>query len=172
MTPLAAPLVALASVAGAELGPRRRPFSIRTLFNLGAVPLSMSMAAFVFIGVGGEPGSPTSSILPLLVAAVVYPLANLALAAAAIRLETGRGWFGVCRQSISCVLVSSLSSALLGTGLLLVLMETGPVGLVVGVVPAVPIAAYLRSSLKRAARYLSRREDADEPAPLVATGNA
>jgi hypothetical protein len=65
-----------------------------------------------------------------------------------------------------------LSSALLGAGLLLVLLEIGPLGLVVGVVPSIPIAAYLRSHLKRAARYVSSRERSDEPARLAAIGNA
>jgi hypothetical protein len=172
IAPMAAPLVALASVVGAVLGRGRRPFSIRTVFNLGAVPLSMAAAVFLFLGAGGEAGNPTGSILPLLVAAIVYPLFNMALAATAIRLETGRSWFSICKQSISCVLVSSLSSALLGAGLLLVLIEIGPLGLILGVVPALPIAAYLRSHLKRAARYVSRRERSDEPARLSAIGNA
>jgi hypothetical protein len=172
MVPMAAPLVALASVAGAEMRRGRRPFSIRTLFNLAAVPLSMSVAAFVFIGVGGESGNPTRFILPLLAAAVVYPVVNIALAAAAIRLETGRSWSTICKQSISCVLVSSLTSALLGAGLLLVLLEIGPWGLVIGVVPAVPIAAYLRSHLQRPVRRAASREDLDEPARVAAIGNA
>ena len=94
MAPLAAPLVALAGVIGATLGPHRRPLSMRTAFNLGAVPLSASLAALTFSALLTDGSRDLAElVVPLLVATALYFLANTALAAVAIAVETRRNFF-------------------------------------------------------------------------------
>lgn len=145
LAPAAAPIVALGSMIGTALSKGSRLLSIQTAFNCGAVPLSMAAAAGAFLALGGEAGQLESSILPLLAAAVVYALLNVPLTATAVALGTGRSWFELCRNPIGVALVSNITAALGSAGLMLLYLAMGPLGLVVGLVPLIPMVEYLRS---------------------------
>jgi len=149
LTPAAAPLIALASMLGAAATTGDRFLSIKTAFNVGAVPLSMAAGAWAFVALGGVAGSTLPAVLPLLAAAVVYALINVPLTATAAHLGTGQSWSEICRQSVGLALVSNITSALLGSSLLLVWSVVGPVGLALGLVPLAPLEQYIRLRARR-----------------------
>jgi hypothetical protein len=150
--PLAAPLVALASVVGAEAAYGRRRLSIRTLFNLGGVTLSATAATWAFLGLGGAQGAAPAALVPALAAALVFFVTNVFLTAVAIHLEKGSGFVRVWKSSAGWVFVSSVTSLLAGMGLLLVLTSVGPLGLVAGLAPATCLDTYVRVQGRRASR--------------------
>lgn len=136
----AAPLVGLAGVASAVLGPARRPLSIRTAFNLGAIPLAAGLAALAYGPLLSE-GTPLLGRygLPLLAATAVYFLVNTALAALAIAVERRRNvlavWWGYAPWNAA----ATLTSMLVGLGLAILLGTIGPAVLVLGLVAAIPL---------------------------------
>jgi hypothetical protein len=150
LAPLAVPLVALAGVTGALLGPERRPLSLRTIFNLATVPLSAALAARVFLALDGHQAwSPLDQAGPLLVAGGAFYAANLILVALVIHLETGRGVLAAVARFGPWTAVSCLTSLLLGMGLLVLVKALGPLMLVLGFVATGPMAAYLREQKAR-----------------------
>lgn len=140
---IAVPLVALAATSAAVLGPRRPRFSIRTVFNLFAVPLAAGVAAAVYHLMPSLDSSPFG---PALVAVAVFHAVNCVTVSVAIRLETGRslvstlcavgGW-----SSIAC-----LASLFAAGGLYLALEGLGPIGLVPGLSVVLPFLSFLERS--------------------------
>jgi hypothetical protein len=150
--PMAAPLVALAGVAAAELGPSSRPLSLRTVFNLCAVPLSAATGAWVFVTLGGREALQLSEIMGrLLLSGLAYFAVNLGLVALAVHLETRRSILSTCLSFGPWTAVSCLTSLLLGAGLVLVFESLGPLGLALGVVATGPVAAYSEAHKQPAA---------------------
>jgi len=163
LTPAAAPLVAAASVVGSAVGQNNRFLSIKTAFNLGAVSLSVAAGAWVYVMLGGSSGgvyavlggsggaAVAPSALPLVAAAVTYALFNVPLTATAVHLGTGRSWGVTVRESIGFAVVSNITCAMLGIGLLFVALGAGPAGLALGLVPLLPLEQYIRSHVRRGA---------------------
>ena len=145
LAPAAAPLVALASVLGVTATRGVRFLSIKTAFNAGALPLSMAAGAGAFIAMGGTHSSPLPAVVPLLAAALAYALTNVVLTATVIYLKSGTSLLEICRQSVVVAVVSSVTSALLGTGMLLVVSSVGLPSLLLTLIPLVPLQQYHRA---------------------------
>jgi hypothetical protein len=137
---LAAPLVALAAVAGAVIGWGKSPFSLRAAFNLTAVPLAVSVAAWTMVALDAA-GSGLSAGIALLVATTAYILANLLLVSIASALK-GRGFSTVFLGAGPCAAISAATSLLLGLGLVMVMDGVGVPGLLLGAAATGPLAAY------------------------------
>jgi len=150
LAPVATPLVALAGVLGAMAGPRRRPLSVRTVFNLGAVTLSAAAAARVFVMFGGttDVASGHNAVI-LLASAAVFLAVNLALVAAVVRLETGREALLTIATIAPCAAVACLTSSLLALGLALTLASIGAPAAVLGLLCTGPLVTYFRAHKKR-----------------------
>jgi hypothetical protein len=159
LAPAAAPLVALASVLGVTATRGVRFLSIKTAFNAGALPLSMAAGAGAFIAMGGSHASPLPAVVPLLAATLAYALTNVVLTATVIHLKSGTSLLEICRQSVVLAVVSSVTSALLGTGMLLVVSSVGLPGLLLTLIPLVPLQHYHRA-------YASLRRN-ERPNPLI-----
>lgn len=152
MAYFAAPLVALASMIGTGLGGRTPFWSVKTAFNVGAVPLSMAAGSWTFVLLGGTSGAGSNAILPLLAAAIVYALINVPLTATAVALGSGRCWIAIVRQAAVLALLSNITCALAGAGLLMAWVVVGPIGLALGLVPLAPLEEYARSLSRLAGR--------------------
>jgi hypothetical protein len=142
LSPLAAPLVGFFAVASALFGPRRRPLSVRTAFNLGLIPLSAGLAALTYGGLVSEGMTAADRYaIPLLAATAVYFLVNTGLTALAIAFEA-RGnvatvWWGFAPWNGA----ATLASMLMSVGLAVLLDTVGPVVLLLGLVATLPILA-------------------------------
>jgi hypothetical protein len=143
--PIAAPLVALADVAGALITGAKRPPIFRVIFNLSAVPLAAA-AGSSFIRAGRPFCGSAFLCVPLLVVlgAVVCHLANFAMVAAAVGLSHQRESLRSLVAAAPWTLVSSMASALAGLGVATLLDGIGPVGVLVGLVCVPPTLAYFR----------------------------
>ena len=99
--PLAACLVALASVVGAAVGRGRKlPLTLHFVFNLGAVVLSTTAGVGALHVAGGRPGQAvTAMILPLAAATAAYFTVNSGLVASAIAIDKRKNAITVWRQS-------------------------------------------------------------------------
>ena len=139
LPPVAAPLIAFVAVAGALFGPRRRPLSMKTAFNLGAVPVSAALAAITFGRLAGEAGNLAASAIALFSAAVVFYLVNTLLAAIVISIQSERAFPMVWLRAGSCSAVSSVSSVVLAFGLVALVGAFGPGVLVAGLVASLPL---------------------------------
>jgi hypothetical protein len=150
LQPAATPLVALAGVLGAMIGPRRRPLSLRTVFNLGSVTVSAAAAAHVYTMLGGTTSALSGhASLVLLTCAAVFLATNLALVAAAVRLETGRGVVLTITTVTPCAAVACLTSALLAMGMSLTLAGLGPLAAFLGLACTGPLVAYFKAHRQR-----------------------
>lgn len=138
----AAPIVAFAGTAAAVLGPRARKPSLRTVFNLAAVPLSASAAAAAFQAVAETPVLSGEGFVGGLVAATVYHAVNLTLVAIAIRLEAHRPVWNTLRSVGGWTGIACLTSLVAGAGLALTITGIGTIGLVTGAAVTAPLAAY------------------------------
>ena len=142
LDPMAAPLVALVGVLGAVFGPGRRPFSIRTAFNLGVVPLSASLAALTYVRLIGDAIDPIAGYaIPLVAATAVYFLVNTVLAALAVSLETKNNLFTVWLGFGPWNGVSTLASMVMAIGLVVLVDAFGPFVLLIGLILSIPILA-------------------------------
>jgi hypothetical protein len=139
---VAAPLVALAGTAGAVFGPTRRPISIRTLYNLAAIPLSVAAASSAFSAIAGAWPSKAGLVGAGFLAAVVYYVVNVGLVAAAIRLETGRSMISTYASVGKWSGVACLVSLIAGAGLFFAMEGVGLIGLVPGLSVAVPMSSF------------------------------
>jgi hypothetical protein len=140
--PLAAPLVALVGVAAAVFGPGRRPMSLRTVFNLGVVPLSASVAAVIYLKLVGEGSDPMARFaLPLAAATAAYFLVNTILAAVPAAIESRKdiftAWLGIGPWNG----VSTLASMVMAIGLAVLVQAFGPGVLALGLLISIPIMA-------------------------------
>jgi hypothetical protein len=145
VAPVAGPLVALAGVGGSLVGPNRRPFSLRTAFNLGALPLSASAAAVVFTGLGGAAGdSPTLLVTPILSASLAFLVCNATLVAIAVALETPERLDGMWARAFCWNAVACLSSMVTALGVAEFGDALGYGALSLGLFPAIPTLAYFR----------------------------
>ena len=143
--PMAAPLVALADVAGAMITGAKRPPAFRILFNLSAVPLAAAAGAS-FIQAGRPFCGSAFLCVPFLIllGAVVCHLANFAMVAAAVGLSHQRDSLRSLVAAAPWTLLSSMASALAGLGVATMLAGIGPVGVLVGLVCVPPTLAYFR----------------------------
>jgi hypothetical protein len=142
LDPLVVPLVALVGVIGAVFGPGRRPFSIRTAFNLGVVPLSASLAALTYVQLAGERMDLAARCAtPMIAASAVFFLVNTFLAALAIAMEARKNlftvWFGFGPSNG----VSTLASMVMAIGLAVLVQTFGPAILLIGLIISIPILA-------------------------------
>ncbi len=145
---LAAPLVALAGTAGSVFGPARRPLSIRTLYNLAAIPLSVAAAASAFNAIAGDSPSKAVLVVAGFVAAVIYHTANVGLVAAAIRLETGRTMWKTFASVGTWSGVACLVSLIAGAGLYFAMEGVGLIGLVPGLSVALPMSTFFEKAAR------------------------
>ena len=151
LAPAAAPLVALASVCGAMFGPRRRPFSIRTVFNIASFVLSAALATLVFESMlaSGNP-TPAAYGLPLAAAGLVFFLTNTGLAGIVISLHGSDSFFRVWGRSCALTAAPTVTGAVLAVGFASLLIATGPAVLIAGLVVSLPLTAYDRQQALRA----------------------
>jgi hypothetical protein len=145
VAPAAGPLVALAGVAGSLFGPNRRPFSMRTAFNLGALPLSASAAAVIFAGLGGAAGAaPTSLVVPILSASAVFLACNASLAVIAVALETPERIDAMWARAFCWNAVACVSCMVTAVGVAEFCDALGYGALSLGIFPTIPMVAYFR----------------------------
>jgi hypothetical protein len=150
VAPAAAPLVALAGVGGSLIGRNRRPLSMRTAFNLGALPLSASAAAVVFVGLGGTAGAaPTWLVVPILSASVAFLACNAALAAIAVALETPERLNVEWARAFGCNAVASVSCMVAAVGVAEFCDALGFGALSLALFPTIPILAFFRMSRRK-----------------------
>jgi hypothetical protein len=159
LSPAAAPLVALFGVLGAQLGPERRPMSIRFVFNLATVSLAASLAAGSFSWLGSLGTELHGRSLRLLAAAVVFVAVNLLLVSLVVRIEKGQAVLATCRQLCPTALVGTLTSALVGLGLAAVLLDLGAAGLVLGLLATGPLVGFYREQRARLESRAQSRQD-------------
>jgi hypothetical protein len=139
--PVAAPVVAFISTLGATLGSNRRPASIRTAFNLGAVTLSAAAGAWAFQAITTALHPADGTFLGLLGATAAYFLSNTLLVAVAICIEKKLPFFNTWSRSGLWTGISCLTSLLLATGLLSILTTAGPVSLILGMAGSATLLA-------------------------------
>ena len=139
---VAAPLVALAGTAGAVFGPSRRAISIRTVYNLAAIPLSVAAASTAFHAVVGASPSNAFLVVAGFLAAVVYHFVNVGLVALAIRFETGRSLITTFASVGTWSAVACLVSLIAGAGLFFTMEGVGLIGLIPGLSVALPLSTF------------------------------
>ena len=140
--PLVAPLIALVGVAAAVFGPGRRPMSLRTVFNLGVLPLSASVAAVTYLKLVGEGSDPMARFaLPLAAASAAYFLVNTILAAIPAAIESRKNIFAAWMDIGPWNGVSTLASMVMAIGLAVLVQTLGPGILALGLLITIPIMA-------------------------------
>jgi hypothetical protein len=145
LAPMAAPVVAMAGVLGAQFGPDRQPFSEKTIFNIGAVMLAASGAAKAYGSLlGNDSSSATIATLALLATAVIYLALNLTLVVVAVALEKKSKALGVLSITAPKACIACLTSLVLALGLVLAMEAIGPAALVLGLFGTAPLLAYFR----------------------------
>jgi len=148
--PIAAPLVAAAGALGTMILPsgRRQP-ALRSVFNVAALPLAASAAAWLGVLAFRSPaGVVLERSAFVLLGAVVYLTVNLTLVAAAVALEGRRTFLGTVAAATPWTLVSVVASALVALGLVEVVATVGVTGFLLGVVPVPLLTAYFRAHAK------------------------
>ena len=145
LAPMAAPVVAMAGVLGAQFGPDRQPFSEKTVFNLGAVMLAASGAAWCYGYLLGSDGSSIAMATPYLLATgAIYLALNLILVAAAVALENKSKALDVFSITAPKASIACFASLVLALGLILAVEAVGPGALVLGLFGTAPLLAYFR----------------------------
>jgi len=145
LAPMAAPVVAMAGVLGAQFGPDRQPLSKKTIFNLGAVMLAASGAAWCYGFLLGSDGSGVAMATPYLLATgAIYLALNLILVAVAVALENKSKALNVFSVTAPKACVACFASLVLALGLVLVVEAVGPGALVLGLFGTAPLLAYFR----------------------------
>jgi hypothetical protein len=144
--PIAAAAVALGGVAGAAIGRRRRPPPIKLLFNLGAGLLSVSVASWVFMLLGGRAGGAIEALLwPLVGATTTYFLMNTMLVSGVISMEKGEPLLRTWRDSFRWTIACYFSGLTLAVLFLFVFQSLGPWGLALAIPPCWLLVAYYRA---------------------------
>jgi hypothetical protein len=148
--PMTAAAVGLGGVIGAACGRRRRSAPLRLPFNLGAVALSVSAAAWVFLAMGGRPGAALLDLLwPLAGATTLYFVMNSGLVSAAIAMERRQPLFRTWRVSFRWTIASYFAGLTLAALLLLVFQALGPWGLTLAIPPCWLLVSFYREHKKR-----------------------
>ena len=164
--PLAGAIVSASAVLGATAGQRKRLDGLRLTFNLGVIVLANSVAAAVFLLLGGRFGSPVLDTLgPLTGATAAYFFTNTGLVAVVIAIEKSQGFLDTWRRSFLWTTVSYFSGLTLAAILLVLLHSIGPWALALGVPPAWLLFAFHRV-------YKSRLEEQRRRIVEVETLNA
>jgi len=145
LAPMAAPVVAMVGVLGAQFGPDRQPLSLKTAFNVGAVMVAASGAAGCFGALQGTSGAGIVEATPyLLASAAVYLAINLVLVAVAVSLENRSKALGVFSITAPRAAVACFASLVLAMGLVLAVQAAGPAALILGLFGTAPLLAYFR----------------------------
>lgn len=116
----------------------RSPFLQRALFNMAASGLSAFLAGVVYLLTGGQLGLRPSffDLLPLVLAAVSFEMANAACVVGAVSIQTKQPPFQIWKQNISwAVPISILSMVIGGGGLALGYQIASVLGLIVFFLP-------------------------------------
>ena len=122
----------------------------RLVFNLGVIVLANSVAASVFLLLGGRFGSPVLETLgPLTGATAAYFFTNTGLVAVVIGIEKSQGVLDTWRRSFLWTTVSYFSGLTLAAILLVLLHSIGPWALALGVPPAWLLFAFHRAYKSR-----------------------
>ena len=161
--PHAAGFVALTGVLGATAGEPKRRRGIHLAFNIGAVVLSTSLAAWTFLLVGGIPGSSVLSLLgPLTATAAVYFLVNTGLVALAITIDKSQPFIETWWRSLGWTTVSYFTGLTLAVLLVVMLDSVGPWAVALGVPPCWFIAAFYRANKDRLEEHQLRIREIEE----------
>jgi signal transduction histidine kinase/CheY-like chemotaxis protein len=164
--PLAGAIVSASGVVGATVGQRKKLDGLRLTFNLGVIVLANSVAASVFLLLGGRFGSPVlDAVGPLTGATAAYFVVNTGLVAVAIAIEKTQDFLETWRRSFLWTTVSFFSGLTLAAGLLTLLQLMGPWALALGVPPAWLLFAFHRA-------YKARLEEQRRRIVEVETLNA
>jgi hypothetical protein len=160
--PAAAVLTALAGVAGTVLLRHRTRLSRRLPFNLGAVALAASAAAWVFELLGGRAAGNIEAMLwPLFAATTVYFLVNTGLVSVAVAVEKQTRVLDVWRESFLWTVASYLSGFTLAALLLVVVGTLGPWSLVLAIPPCWVLVGYYRAHKDRLSEQQRRIVDVE-----------
>jgi len=125
-----------AGVFGAMLRRQCRMTPLRFAFNLGAVLLSVGIAAVAFSFFGGRPGDPWLVLLtPLVLAALLYFASNTTLVALAVALEKKTSVLETWARTFLWTTTAFFAGLTLAVGLLVALQSFGPWGLLLGIPP-------------------------------------
>ena len=160
--PAAAVLTALAGVGGTVLVRHRTRVSRRLPFNLGAIALAASAAAWVFELLGGSPaGSLEAMLWPLFAATAVYFLVNTGLVSVAVAIEQQKSVVAIWRESFLWTVASYLSGFTLAALLLVVVRTLGPWSLMLAIPPCWVLVGFYRAHKERLAEQQRRIADAE-----------
>jgi hypothetical protein len=155
--PAAAVLTALAGVGGTVLLRHRTRLSMRLPFNLGAVALATSAAAWVFTLLGGGAvGGVEVMLWPLFAATTVYFLMNTGLVSLAVATEQRSSALVVWRESFLWTVASYLSGFTLAALLLVVVGTLGPWSLVLAIPPCWVLVGFYRAHKERLSEQQQR----------------
>ena len=161
--PAAAVLAALSGVAGTVLLRHRARLSFRLPFNLGAVALAASAAAWTFEGLGGGAAQGLEAMLwPLLGATTVYFLVNTGLVSVAVAIEQQKRVVAVWRESFLWTVASYLSGFTLAALLLVVVGTLGPWSLVLVIPPCWVLIGFYRAHKERLSEQQRRIAEVEQ----------
>jgi diguanylate cyclase (GGDEF)-like protein len=155
---LPAVLVGLVSIVSTMIGARMRFDLVKTLFNLAAAAISISVASSVFALLASGTNSILQQVLPLTAAATVYFLINTSLISAAISIEGATSFFSTWTRTSAWTAVTNYCAATIAVALLFLLDFAGPAGIVLGVPPLWLFSAYYRSHRDRLTEQQRRME--------------
>jgi hypothetical protein len=160
--PAAAVLTALTGVAGTVLLRHRTRLSLHLPFNLGAVALAASAAAWTFKWLGGgAEGSIEAMLWPLFGATTVYFLMNTGLVSLVVAMEKRRSVLAVWRDSFLWTVASYLTGFTLASLLLVVVKTLGPWGLVLAIPPCWMLIGFYRAHKERLSEQQRRIDDVE-----------
>jgi hypothetical protein len=118
-------------------------------FNLGAVALAASGAAWTYEAIGAGAESFEAMLWPLLAATTVYFLVNTGLVSAAVAVERKKAVLEIWRESFLWTVASYLSGFTLAALLLVVVGTLGPWSLVLAIPPCWVLVGFYRAHKER-----------------------
>jgi len=161
--PAVAVLTALTGVATTVLLRHRTRLSRHLPFNLGAVALAVSAAAWTFEWLGGAVAASLEAMLwPLLGATTVYFLVNTGLVSVAVAIEKQTSVLASWRESFAWTVASYLSGFTLAALLLVVVKTLGPWGLVLALPPCWMLVGFYRAHKERLSEQRRRIDEVEQ----------
>ena len=136
----------------------------RTAFNIGMWVTASAFAGWIFICMGGQPGniSQLSNLVPLVGAATIDVVVNLALLIGVISLQTGRHPAAIWRQDFRWTIPITVLGGILGGGILALAYEMFHLpGLLLVFLPVLSTGYAFRLYVNHTREYVNQLEAAN-----------
>jgi signal transduction histidine kinase len=161
--PFAAMIASVGTVVGTLLGRQAGMRGMRLAFNVGAQPVSVFAAGWLFLALGAQPGQPVSALMgPLALATAVFFLANTGLVSVAVALEKRQSILRIWKNSFMWTGVSYLTGLTLAVCMLLILEKLGAWGMALAAPPCWLLLAFYRTHRERLAEHQRRIDEVEQ----------